>query len=306
MACCSHVELGKSRENCELFWSEEETKEQKAERDGGWTSFLLQTRPTQVAKGNSVLHLQFFFHLRVNFWRRKKNNRTIWNLFYEAHWCGFLSIMFQTFLSLYLVTIVVSIVNLEAIIPNCAYYRNYGNRFLYDQVNNSIHVNSIDVPDNDIMASNGVVHVVKTLLYPGGEAETVVLMTNICSVHSGHIFCQGVSSHILKKWKSTWYWYHFVASAMDDARQRPQLCLAVVSRWMREEKIHNLFCLVSQTYPLDARICFSYCRSSSSISRSRWNCQHQCDHVQVNKFARGNTVDQFKDNILYVMWLRMK
>ncbi|XP_062392406.1 periostin [Sardina pilchardus] len=42
-----------------------------------------------------------------------------------------------------------------------------GNNLQLLSVNNSIHVNSIDVPDNDIMASNGVVHVVKTLLYPG-------------------------------------------------------------------------------------------------------------------------------------------
>ncbi|XP_065113889.1 periostin isoform X2 [Paramisgurnus dabryanus] len=33
-------------------------------------------------------------------------------------------------------------------------------------VNNSIHVNSVDVPNSDLMASNGVVHVVKTILYP--------------------------------------------------------------------------------------------------------------------------------------------
>ncbi|KAJ8266680.1 hypothetical protein GJAV_G00133390 [Gymnothorax javanicus] len=33
-------------------------------------------------------------------------------------------------------------------------------------VNNSIRVNSLNVSDNDLMASNGVIHVVKTLLYP--------------------------------------------------------------------------------------------------------------------------------------------
>uniref|UniRef100_A0A8C9W2M9 Periostin n=1 Tax=Scleropages formosus TaxID=113540 RepID=A0A8C9W2M9_SCLFO len=36
-------------------------------------------------------------------------------------------------------------------------------------VNNSILVNSINVPDNDLMASNGVIHTIKTLLYPGGD-----------------------------------------------------------------------------------------------------------------------------------------
>uniref|UniRef100_A0A673XW75 Periostin-like n=1 Tax=Salmo trutta TaxID=8032 RepID=A0A673XW75_SALTR len=36
-------------------------------------------------------------------------------------------------------------------------------------VNKSIHVNSLDVSDIDLMATNGVIHVVKNILYPGGE-----------------------------------------------------------------------------------------------------------------------------------------
>ena len=36
-------------------------------------------------------------------------------------------------------------------------------------MNNSIHVNSVDVPDNDLMATNGVVHVVKNILYPASK-----------------------------------------------------------------------------------------------------------------------------------------
>uniref|UniRef100_A0A665VE75 Periostin, osteoblast specific factor a n=1 Tax=Echeneis naucrates TaxID=173247 RepID=A0A665VE75_ECHNA len=36
-------------------------------------------------------------------------------------------------------------------------------------VNNSIHVNSVDVPGSDLMATNGVIHVVKNVLYPAGE-----------------------------------------------------------------------------------------------------------------------------------------
>lgn len=43
------------------------------------------------------------------------------------------------------------------------------NAFLSFQVNNSINVNSVNVNDNDLMASNGVVHVVKSLLYPAGK-----------------------------------------------------------------------------------------------------------------------------------------
>uniref|UniRef100_A0A673HYB7 Periostin, osteoblast specific factor a n=1 Tax=Sinocyclocheilus rhinocerous TaxID=307959 RepID=A0A673HYB7_9TELE len=45
--------------------------------------------------------------------------------------------------------------------------------FCYTQVNNSIHVNSVEVPDFDLMASNGVVHVVKTILYPQGILLTL-------------------------------------------------------------------------------------------------------------------------------------
>ena len=64
---------------------------------------------------------------------------------------------------------------LPAIILKCPYYHDNSHLFLSGQVNSSIHVNSIDVPDNDIMASNGVVHVVKTLLYPGGKAGNVLV-----------------------------------------------------------------------------------------------------------------------------------
>uniref|UniRef100_A0A671REA6 Periostin-like n=1 Tax=Sinocyclocheilus anshuiensis TaxID=1608454 RepID=A0A671REA6_9TELE len=46
-------------------------------------------------------------------------------------------------------------------------------------VNNSIHVNSVEVPDFDLMASNGVVHVVKTILYPQGELLTAMSMDYI-------------------------------------------------------------------------------------------------------------------------------
>uniref|UniRef100_A0A672R771 Periostin n=1 Tax=Sinocyclocheilus grahami TaxID=75366 RepID=A0A672R771_SINGR len=41
-----------------------------------------------------------------------------------------------------------------------------GNNLQVLSVNNSIYVNSVEVPDFDLMTSNGVVHVVKTILYP--------------------------------------------------------------------------------------------------------------------------------------------
>ncbi|XP_028277746.1 periostin isoform X2 [Parambassis ranga] len=42
-----------------------------------------------------------------------------------------------------------------------------GNNLQVKSVNNSIHVNSVNVPDSDLMATNGVIHVVKNVLYPG-------------------------------------------------------------------------------------------------------------------------------------------
>uniref|UniRef100_A0A8C2H4B5 Periostin, osteoblast specific factor a n=1 Tax=Cyprinus carpio TaxID=7962 RepID=A0A8C2H4B5_CYPCA len=46
-----------------------------------------------------------------------------------------------------------------------------GNNLQVLSVNNSIHVNSVEVPDFDLMASNGVIHVVKTILYPQVPGE---------------------------------------------------------------------------------------------------------------------------------------
>uniref|UniRef100_A0A3Q3JA22 Periostin, osteoblast specific factor a n=1 Tax=Monopterus albus TaxID=43700 RepID=A0A3Q3JA22_MONAL len=41
-----------------------------------------------------------------------------------------------------------------------------GNNLQVLSVNNSIHVNSVDIPNSDLMATNGVIHVVKNVLYP--------------------------------------------------------------------------------------------------------------------------------------------
>uniref|UniRef100_A0A8C4DVK8 Periostin, osteoblast specific factor a n=1 Tax=Dicentrarchus labrax TaxID=13489 RepID=A0A8C4DVK8_DICLA len=51
-----------------------------------------------------------------------------------------------------------------------------GNNLQVISVNNSIHVNSVDVPDSDLMATNGVIHVVKNVLYPG-ECGSVLNVT---------------------------------------------------------------------------------------------------------------------------------
>uniref|UniRef100_A0A673XQ22 Periostin-like n=1 Tax=Salmo trutta TaxID=8032 RepID=A0A673XQ22_SALTR len=44
-------------------------------------------------------------------------------------------------------------------------------------VNKSIHVNSLDVSDIDLMATNGVIHVVKNILYPG-DAEDLINLSS--------------------------------------------------------------------------------------------------------------------------------
>ncbi|XP_047463389.1 periostin-like isoform X2 [Mugil cephalus] len=58
-----------------------------------------------------------------------------------------------------------------------------GNNLQVISVNNSIHVNSVDVPDSDLMATNGVIHVVKNVLYPGdlpvGRQDLLVLLQKL-------------------------------------------------------------------------------------------------------------------------------
>ncbi|XP_029028712.1 periostin-like isoform X2 [Betta splendens] len=50
-------------------------------------------------------------------------------------------------------------------------------------VNDSIHVNSVSVPDGDLMATNGVIHVVKNVLYPAdlpvGRQDLLVLLKKL-------------------------------------------------------------------------------------------------------------------------------
>ncbi|XP_054481708.1 periostin-like isoform X2 [Anoplopoma fimbria] len=58
-----------------------------------------------------------------------------------------------------------------------------GNNLQVLSVNNSIQVNSVDVPDSDLMATNGVIHVVKNVLYPAdlpvGRQDLLVLLKKL-------------------------------------------------------------------------------------------------------------------------------
>ncbi|XP_041656527.1 periostin-like isoform X2 [Cheilinus undulatus] len=58
-----------------------------------------------------------------------------------------------------------------------------GNNLQVMSVNNSIHVNSVGVPDSDLMATNGVIHVVKNVLYPAdlpvGRQDLLVLLKKL-------------------------------------------------------------------------------------------------------------------------------
>uniref|UniRef100_A0A3P9P7D6 Periostin n=1 Tax=Poecilia reticulata TaxID=8081 RepID=A0A3P9P7D6_POERE len=51
---------------------------------------------------------------------------------------------------------------------------------------NSIHVNSVEIPKSDLMATNGVVHVVKNVLYPAEDMLHVVYRPSFCLVY--HLF----------------------------------------------------------------------------------------------------------------------
>uniref|UniRef100_A0A7N6A0D9 Periostin, osteoblast specific factor a n=1 Tax=Anabas testudineus TaxID=64144 RepID=A0A7N6A0D9_ANATE len=58
-----------------------------------------------------------------------------------------------------------------------------GNNLQVMSVNSSIHVNSVGVPDSDLMATNGVIHVVKNVLYPAdlpvGRQDLLVLLKKL-------------------------------------------------------------------------------------------------------------------------------
>ncbi|KAJ4930092.1 hypothetical protein JOQ06_019105 [Pogonophryne albipinna] len=58
-----------------------------------------------------------------------------------------------------------------------------GNNLQVISVNNSINVNSVDVPNSDLMATNGVIHVVKNVLYPAdlpvGRQDFLVLLKKL-------------------------------------------------------------------------------------------------------------------------------
>uniref|UniRef100_A0A8C2ZVS2 Periostin n=1 Tax=Cyclopterus lumpus TaxID=8103 RepID=A0A8C2ZVS2_CYCLU len=78
-----------------------------------------------------------------------------------------------------------------------------GNNLQVISVNNSINVNSVDVAESDLMATNGVIHVVKNVLYPAdlpvGRQDLLVLLRklikyiqikdNISSYHSQVFSC---------------------------------------------------------------------------------------------------------------------
>ncbi|KAK2828333.1 hypothetical protein Q5P01_019367 [Channa striata] len=58
-----------------------------------------------------------------------------------------------------------------------------GNNLQVLSANNTIHVNSVGVPNSDLMATNGVIHVVKNVLYPAdlpvGRQDLLVLLRKL-------------------------------------------------------------------------------------------------------------------------------
>lgn len=56
------------------------------------------------------------------------------------------------------------------------------------QANNTMQVNTIRVPDSDIMATNGVIHFVDNVLYPGGIISLHPFKPLICQKRLGDCF----------------------------------------------------------------------------------------------------------------------
>uniref|UniRef100_A0A3Q4H1E7 Periostin, osteoblast specific factor a n=1 Tax=Neolamprologus brichardi TaxID=32507 RepID=A0A3Q4H1E7_NEOBR len=58
-----------------------------------------------------------------------------------------------------------------------------GKNLQVKSVDSSINVNSVDVPDSDLMATNGVIHIVKNVLYPGdlpvGRQDLLILLRKL-------------------------------------------------------------------------------------------------------------------------------
>ncbi|XP_063343444.1 periostin [Pelmatolapia mariae] len=58
-----------------------------------------------------------------------------------------------------------------------------GKNLQVKSVNSSIHVNSVDVSNSDLMATNGVIHIVKNVLYPGdlpvGRQDLLILLRKL-------------------------------------------------------------------------------------------------------------------------------
>ncbi|XP_034034173.1 periostin-like isoform X2 [Thalassophryne amazonica] len=68
-----------------------------------------------------------------------------------------------------------------------------GNNLQVMTVNNSIHVNSVDVPESDLIATNGVIHVVRNILYPadlpvGRQDLLVVLKKLVKYIHIKYVY----------------------------------------------------------------------------------------------------------------------
>uniref|UniRef100_A0A674DY76 Periostin n=1 Tax=Salmo trutta TaxID=8032 RepID=A0A674DY76_SALTR len=72
-----------------------------------------------------------------------------------------------------------------------------GNNLRVLHANNTITVNTIEVPENDIMATNGVIHFVKTLLYPGGKTDSNLSDCQLLcwrnKIYPDYIFVSGYS-----------------------------------------------------------------------------------------------------------------
>uniref|UniRef100_A0A672Y6R4 Periostin, osteoblast specific factor a n=1 Tax=Sphaeramia orbicularis TaxID=375764 RepID=A0A672Y6R4_9TELE len=115
-----------------------------------------------------------------------------------------------------------------------------GNNLQVIAVNNSINVNSVDVPDSDLMATNGVVHVVRNVLYPGdlpvGREDLLVLLKKLIK-YIQIKFVSGFSyAEIPLTFISKFICCHFIAFPIIPSRKRYFQQLPVL---LHREDHHN-------------------------------------------------------------------
>lgn len=62
-----------------------------------------------------------------------------------------------------------------------AHFAHFG-VFFPPQANRTMQVNSLQIPESDIMSTNGVIHFVNHIMYPGGKFFLLCVIINVMSL----------------------------------------------------------------------------------------------------------------------------